>query len=37
MVAAAIDYMVLLGAVGSIASIAALLSMAYDKFIGQKN
>ena len=36
LVAAAIEYIVLLSAVGSVASIAALLWMAYDKFIGQK-
>jgi hypothetical protein len=35
-VGAAIEYLVILGAVGSVASIAALLWMAYDKFIGKK-
>ena len=35
-VCAAVEYIVLLGAVGSIASIASLLWQAYDKFIGQK-
>jgi hypothetical protein len=35
-VCAAIEYIILLGAVGSVASIASLLWLAYDKFIGQK-
>ena len=35
-VRAAVEYIVLLGAVGSVASIASLLWQAYDKFIGQK-
>ena len=34
--AAAFDYMLILGVAGSVASIAALLWMAYDKFIAPK-
>lgn len=36
LVAASIEYVILLGVIGSVASIASLLWMAYDKFIGQK-
>ena len=35
-VCAAIEYNMILGAVGSVASVASLLWMAYDKFIGSK-
>jgi len=35
-VAAAIEYVLILGVVGSLASIASLLWMAYDKFIANK-